>query len=136
MTTHMTGTRKDWLAARLELLEAEKELTRHSDELSRRRQELPWVRMGVVRIGAALQNVGAKVDFEVLSLPGGSLIAVLLWLYASAMGSIRRAATQVRPSRATIDARSVAADRSIASERLTPPIRACVGCPATGRSYV
>jgi predicted dithiol-disulfide oxidoreductase (DUF899 family) len=45
MTTHMTGTRKDWLAARLELLEAEKELTRHSDELSRRRQELPWVRI-------------------------------------------------------------------------------------------
>ena len=25
MTTHMTGTRKEWLAARLELLEAEKE---------------------------------------------------------------------------------------------------------------
>ena len=45
MTTHMTGTRKDWLAARLELLEAEKELTRRSDELARRRQELPWVRV-------------------------------------------------------------------------------------------
>jgi predicted dithiol-disulfide oxidoreductase (DUF899 family) len=39
----MTGTRKDWLAARLELLEAEKDLTRRSDELARRRQELPWV---------------------------------------------------------------------------------------------
>src|ERR1700719_2384071 len=45
MTKHMTGTRKDWLAARLELLEAEKELTRRSDELARRRQELPWVRI-------------------------------------------------------------------------------------------
>jgi predicted dithiol-disulfide oxidoreductase (DUF899 family) len=45
MTTHMTGTRKEWLAARLELLEAEKELTRRSDELARRRQELPWVRI-------------------------------------------------------------------------------------------
>src|SRR3979411_1226805 len=44
MTKHMTGTRKDWLAARLELLEAERELTRRSDELARRRQELPWVR--------------------------------------------------------------------------------------------
>jgi predicted dithiol-disulfide oxidoreductase (DUF899 family) len=43
MTTHKTGTRKEWLAARLELLEAEKELTRRSDELARRRQELPWV---------------------------------------------------------------------------------------------
>jgi predicted dithiol-disulfide oxidoreductase (DUF899 family) len=45
MTTHTTGTRKDWLAARLELLEAEKELTRRSDELARRRQALPWVRV-------------------------------------------------------------------------------------------
>jgi predicted dithiol-disulfide oxidoreductase (DUF899 family) len=39
----MTGTGKEWLAARLELLKAEKELTRRSDELARRRQELPWV---------------------------------------------------------------------------------------------
>jgi predicted dithiol-disulfide oxidoreductase (DUF899 family) len=45
MTKHMTGTRKEWLAARLELLEAEKELTRRSDELARQRQELPWVRI-------------------------------------------------------------------------------------------
>jgi predicted dithiol-disulfide oxidoreductase (DUF899 family) len=45
MTKHMTATRKDWLAARLELLEAEKELTRRSDEVAQRRQELPWVRI-------------------------------------------------------------------------------------------
>ena len=45
MTSHKTGTREEWLAARLELLEAEKELTRRGDELSRRRQELPWVRV-------------------------------------------------------------------------------------------
>ncbi len=45
MTSHKTGTRPEWLAARLELLEAEKELTRRSDELARRRQELPWVRI-------------------------------------------------------------------------------------------
>ena len=45
MTTHMTGTREEWLAARLELLKAEKELTRRSDELAQRRQELPWVRI-------------------------------------------------------------------------------------------
>jgi predicted dithiol-disulfide oxidoreductase (DUF899 family) len=45
VTKHMTGTRKEWLAARLDLLEAEKELTRRSDELARRRQELPWVRL-------------------------------------------------------------------------------------------
>src|ERR1700733_4780683 len=45
MTKHKTGTRKEWLAAGLELLAAEKELTRRSDELTRRRQELPWVRI-------------------------------------------------------------------------------------------
>src|SRR5262252_6749752 len=45
MTKHTTGTRKDWLAARLELLSAEKELTRRSDELARQRQQLPWVRV-------------------------------------------------------------------------------------------
>jgi predicted dithiol-disulfide oxidoreductase (DUF899 family) len=45
MTKHMTGTREEWLAARLELLEAEKELTRRGDELARRRRELPWVRI-------------------------------------------------------------------------------------------
>jgi predicted dithiol-disulfide oxidoreductase (DUF899 family) len=39
----MTGTRDEWLAARLELLEAEKDLTRRSDALAQRRQELPWV---------------------------------------------------------------------------------------------
>jgi hypothetical protein len=41
MTGHVTGTREEWLAARLELLEAEKELTRRSDELAPR-QELLW----------------------------------------------------------------------------------------------
>src|SRR5262245_57871087 len=45
MTTHRTGTREEWLAERLRLLQAEKELTRQSDELARRRQELPWVRI-------------------------------------------------------------------------------------------
>jgi predicted dithiol-disulfide oxidoreductase (DUF899 family) len=45
MTTHATGTREEWLAARLELLEAEKEHTRRSDELARQRQALPWVRV-------------------------------------------------------------------------------------------
>jgi predicted dithiol-disulfide oxidoreductase (DUF899 family) len=45
MTKHTTGTREEWRAARLELLEAEKALTRQSDELARRRQALPWVRI-------------------------------------------------------------------------------------------
>jgi len=45
MTSHKIGTREEWLAARLELLEAEKALTRRGDELARQRQELPWVRI-------------------------------------------------------------------------------------------
>jgi predicted dithiol-disulfide oxidoreductase (DUF899 family) len=45
MTAHVTGTREQWLGARLELLEAEKEFTRRGDELARKRQALPWVRV-------------------------------------------------------------------------------------------
>jgi predicted dithiol-disulfide oxidoreductase (DUF899 family) len=43
MTDHRTGTREEWLAARLELLDAEKELTRRGDEVARLRGDLPWV---------------------------------------------------------------------------------------------
>jgi predicted dithiol-disulfide oxidoreductase (DUF899 family) len=43
MTKHKTGTRKEWLAARLKLLEAEKEHTRAGDALAQQRQDLPWV---------------------------------------------------------------------------------------------
>jgi predicted dithiol-disulfide oxidoreductase (DUF899 family) len=43
MTQHRVGTRAEWLAARIALLEREKELTRRSDELARERQDLPWV---------------------------------------------------------------------------------------------
>ncbi|HEV2572988.1 MAG TPA: DUF899 domain-containing protein [Beijerinckiaceae bacterium] len=45
MTTRRTGTRQEWLKARVDLLEAEKEFSRRGDELARRRQELPWVRL-------------------------------------------------------------------------------------------
>ena len=44
-TTHLSGTREAWLAARLDLLKAEKELTRRGDEVARQRQALPWVRV-------------------------------------------------------------------------------------------
>jgi predicted dithiol-disulfide oxidoreductase (DUF899 family) len=43
MTQHAIGTRQEWLAARLELLDAEKEHTRRGDQLTRQRQQLPWV---------------------------------------------------------------------------------------------
>lgn len=39
------GTREEWLAARLKLLQEEKEHTRRGDELARKRQALPWVRV-------------------------------------------------------------------------------------------
>jgi predicted dithiol-disulfide oxidoreductase (DUF899 family) len=45
MTTHQTGTRQEFLAARLDLLRAEKEYTRRGDELAQQRQALPWVRL-------------------------------------------------------------------------------------------
>ena len=45
LTPTTTGTREEWLAARLDLLHAEKELTRRGDEVARQRQALPWVRV-------------------------------------------------------------------------------------------
>jgi predicted dithiol-disulfide oxidoreductase (DUF899 family) len=42
---HRVGTRDEWRAARLELLEAEKALTRRGDEVARQRHQLPWVRV-------------------------------------------------------------------------------------------
>lgn len=45
MTSHRIGTRQEWLAARLALLDAEKRLTRASDEVARQRQALPLVRL-------------------------------------------------------------------------------------------
>jgi predicted dithiol-disulfide oxidoreductase (DUF899 family) len=44
-TSHPTGTREEWLTARLALLQAEKELTHRGDEVTRQRMELPWVRI-------------------------------------------------------------------------------------------
>ncbi len=45
MTTHKTGTRDEWLAARRDLLVAEKELTRRSDAVAQQRRALPRVRL-------------------------------------------------------------------------------------------
>jgi predicted dithiol-disulfide oxidoreductase (DUF899 family) len=62
MTTHKTGTREEWLAARLELLEAEKQLTRRSDELARQRQELPWVRIDKEYLFETDEGTASLVD--------------------------------------------------------------------------
>jgi hypothetical protein len=60
------------------------------------------------RIAARIQSVGGSFDPEVLSLPGGSVIAVLLWLYAaSTVVGLNRAPPRPRP---------------------VEPIAACSGC--------
>ncbi|MFM0546957.1 thioredoxin family protein [Paraburkholderia strydomiana] len=61
-TTHTTGTREQWLTARIDLLNAEKELTRRSDELARRRQELPWVRIDKTYRFETEQGVASLAD--------------------------------------------------------------------------
>ncbi len=43
MSSHKTGTREQWLAARNELLAKEKELTRRGDQFATERRDLPWV---------------------------------------------------------------------------------------------
>jgi hypothetical protein len=48
------------------------------------------IEVTALRVGALLKDICAQVDFEVVSLPGGSLIAIFFSLYAIAMGSIRR----------------------------------------------
>jgi predicted dithiol-disulfide oxidoreductase (DUF899 family) len=45
MTVHNVVSRKEWAAAREELLAREKQHTRLGDELARQRRQLPWVRV-------------------------------------------------------------------------------------------
>ena len=54
------------------------------------------IESGALRIAAAIQRVGANFDFEVLSLPGGGVIAALLSLYASTKGTPKRTGPQFR----------------------------------------
>jgi hypothetical protein len=42
------------------------------------------------RIAAQIQHVSAEVDPEILQLPGGSVIATLLWLYAAGSSALRK----------------------------------------------
>ncbi len=55
------------------------------------------------RIAARIQSIGGGFDPEVLSLPGGSIIAILLWLYAaSTMVSLNRAPPRPPPAESTV----------------------------------
>jgi hypothetical protein len=42
------------------------------------------------RIAAGLQTVSADMDPDILQLPGGSVIATLLWLYAKGTTVLRK----------------------------------------------
>ncbi len=42
------------------------------------------------RIAMSLQNVSADMDPDILQLPGGSVIATLLWLYTKGTTALRK----------------------------------------------
>jgi hypothetical protein len=65
-----------------------------------------------VGIGALMQGICASVDLEVISLPSGSLIAILLALYAIAMTSIRHAVPKSRASAGSAQTRGCTSPRS------------------------
>ena len=69
MTDHKVGSREEWLAARLKLLEAEKAHTRRGDELTEMRKALPWVRIDKVFLaGVSADPVGAWVTQQARNL--------------------------------------------------------------------
>jgi hypothetical protein len=56
------------------------------------------------RVAARIGAFGAGFDPEVLSLPGGSFIAVLLWLYAATAANLHRHAPPPLPAPAPLAA--------------------------------
>jgi hypothetical protein len=46
------------------------------------------IETSVARMGATIHDFGANLDYQVLSLPGGSVIALLMWLYGNAKQSL------------------------------------------------
>jgi hypothetical protein len=69
-----------------------------------------FIESSASRIAAGIQTIGASFDPEVLSLPGGSVIAVCLWLYTRTMLTLNRGAPHKLPAIAPI------------------PTTACAGC--------
>jgi hypothetical protein len=79
-----------------------------------------FIELPAAWISAIIQDVCVNVDFEVVSLPGGSLIAILFSLYAIALSSIRRAGAQNPASIST-------AESGRCSFKRLPPNGGCVG---------
>ncbi len=57
-----------------------------------------FIESGAGRIAARIHSIGGSFDPEVLSLPGGSVIAICLWLYASAVATSKRGAARGGPA--------------------------------------
>ena len=55
-----------------------------------------FIASSAARIAVRIHSIGGGFDPEVLSLPGGSIIAVCLWLYASTRMTLKREAPAVR----------------------------------------
>jgi hypothetical protein len=51
-----------------------------------------FLESGAAQIGVRIQSIGVNFDPEVLSLPGGTALAAILWLYTSAMVALKRCA--------------------------------------------
>ena len=51
---------------------------------------LNFIESNVGRMAERIQTIGAGFDPEVLSLPGGSVIALAMWIYAGIAHSVER----------------------------------------------
>ena len=74
---------------------------------------LNFIESSAGRIAARIQSIGVNFDPDVLSLPGGSVLAVFLWLYANVMATLKRGASNKRQAIEAV------------------PAPACAGCPGS-----
>ena len=87
------GTREEWRAARLELLEHEKQLTRLRDEVAAERRQLPWVRVDTEYVFDTLRPLHSIASVN-MSLGGGAYIDQSL---CDAQNASTKAAMSVMP---------------------------------------
>ncbi|MDP9064805.1 MAG: hypothetical protein M3O06_02935 [Pseudomonadota bacterium] len=81
------------------------------------------IHSSAIWLAAGLQRLGAGIDFEILALPGGSVIALFLWMYAGAAGGLKL----VSPRLVLIYRRLCAIHCRAFALRLLPSAR-CAGC--------
>jgi cytochrome c553 len=76
---------------------------------------LNFIESNAGRIATRIQSIGAGFDPEVLALPGGSVIALLLWAYSGVTVSLNRTAARPKIPQP-------------AMARAAAPVVACAGC--------